>query len=155
MDTNRQRQSKQFNWRVTTIYAILTIVFLFVVFAVILRTSRAVEILQFALLMVGLAVFTVAIVMLLNVFNVTEELAKNGSKLKKIPAVLEKNRTELVRLNRNARLSETAKSIGSRDVDRQLLQGAVFDKLQQQDFDAAYEIIDEVVHATPYQELAE
>ncbi len=69
--------------------------------------------------------------------------------------MLEKNRSVLTQINQNTRLSETAKTMAFRDADRQSLREAVFDKLQQQDFDTAYEIIDEIAHSTIYQELAE
>jgi len=61
----------------------------------------------------------------------------------------------LAQVNQTIRLSETAKSIAFRDADRQSLREAVFDKLQQQDFEATGQIIDEIANRAGYKELAE
>ena len=92
--------------------------------------------------------------MLLRVSKISDTLAENSVSLDKITETLEKNRSVLAQINQSTRLSETAKAIASRDADRQSLREAVFGKLQQQDFDAAYEIIDEIAHSTIYQDMA-
>ena len=111
------------------------------------------------LLLVGwlgpLALLIVVITMLLKVFKISETSADNGAKLDKIAETLEKNRPVLAQISQNTRLSETAKAIAFRDADRQSLREAVFDKLQQQDFDTTYEIIDEIAGSTEYRKLAE
>jgi hypothetical protein len=75
--------------------------------------------------------------------------------LEKITETLEKDRSVLTQINQNTRLSEAAKAIAFRDADMQSLRDAVFDKLQQQDFDATYEIIDEIARHIEYTSLAE
>jgi len=102
-----------------------------------------------------LALLVVVITMLLKVFKISETSADNGAKLDKIAETLEKNRSVLTQINQNTRLSETAKAIAFRDADRQSLREAVFDKLQQQDFDTTFEIIDEIAHSVEYKGLAE
>jgi len=102
-----------------------------------------------------LALLIVVITMLLKVFKISETSADNGAKLDKIAETLEKNRSVLAQISQNTRLSETAKAIAFRDADRQSLREAVFDKLQQQDFDTTYEIIDEIAGSTEYRKLAE
>ena len=102
-----------------------------------------------------LALLIVVITMLLKVFKIAETSAENGAKLDKIAETLEKNRPVLAQISQNTRLSETAKAIAFRDADRQSLREAVFDKLQQQDFDTTYEIIDEIAGSTEYRKLAE
>jgi phage terminase small subunit len=87
----------------------------------------------------------------LRIFNVIRE---NDKKLERIAGDVEKSREVLLQINQNTRLSETAKAIASRDADRQSLREAVFDKLQQKDFAAAGEVIDEIAHSAEYRELA-
>lgn len=91
-------------------------------------------------------------VQLLKLFGV---MAENRAKLDNVAELLEKSRSVLTQINQNSRLSETARAIAFRDAERQSLRDAVFDKLQQQDFDTTYKIIDEIAHSTKYQELAE
>ncbi|MHC4070352.1 MAG: hypothetical protein ACYSR8_12405, partial [Planctomycetota bacterium] len=88
-----------------------------------------------------------------KVSKILDTLQESDTKLDKIAETLEKNRSALTQVNQSARLSETAKAIAFRDADRQSLREAVFEKLQQKDFDIAYEMIDEIAHATIYQEL--
>ena len=87
--------------------------------------------------------------------KILDALRDNSTKLERITDALEKNHSVLTQINQSTRLSETAKAIAFRDADRQSLREAVLDKLQQQDFDTAYEIIDEVAHRAGYKELAE
>jgi hypothetical protein len=88
-----------------------------------------------------------------KVSKILDTLQESDTKLDKIAETLEKNRSALTQVNQSARLSETAKAIAFRDADRESLREAVFEKLQQKDFDTAYEMIDEIAHATIYQEL--
>jgi uncharacterized membrane protein YccC len=79
----------------------------------------------------------------------------SNSKLEKVADDLEKLRQVVNQVNQSTRVSETAKAIAFRDSDMQTLRDAVFDKLQQKDFEGAYEIIDEISHNTGYGKLAE
>jgi hypothetical protein len=104
----------------------------------------------------GIFGFLVVVVsMLLKTFKILSTLTESDERLEQIAGTLEKTRSVLTEINQNTRLSETAKTIAFRDADRQSLREAVFDKLQQQDFDTTYEIIDEIAHSTVYNELAE
>jgi hypothetical protein len=87
-----------------------------------------------------------------KIFEVIEE---NNAKLERIAESLERNHAVLSQIDQIVRLSETAKIIAFRDADRQSLREAVFDKLQQQDFKTAHEIIDEIANRAGYEELAE
>jgi hypothetical protein len=75
--------------------------------------------------------------------------------MEKVADDLEKVQQALNQVNQGTRLSEKAKAIAFRDSDTQTLREVVFDKLQQKDFDGAYEIIDEIAHSTGYKKLAE
>jgi hypothetical protein len=102
-----------------------------------------------------LALLATVILILSKTFKILNSLAENGAKLEKITETLEKNRSVLTQINQNTRLSEAAKAIAFRDADMQSLREAVFDKLQQQDFDTTYEIIDEIARRVEYKGLAE
>jgi len=86
--------------------------------------------------------------------KIFEGLEENNVNLEKVTDALDKTREVLVQINQNTRLSESVKAVVSRDVDKQALREMVFDKLQQQDFDATKEIIEEIANSTPYKELA-
>jgi len=102
----------------------------------------------------GSLLLAVVILILVRVFTIPEELKENSEKLEKVAGSLEKIRAALTQVNQNTRLSESAKSIAFRDADKQILREAVFDKLQQQEFDTTNEIIDEIAHSAGYRELA-
>jgi len=118
------------------------------------RPSEAGPIARFIWLLIPLGLLAAVVLMLVRVVKGLTKLAEYGAKLEEIADALEKTHTELVHIKQNTRLSETAKAIASREADRQSLREAVFDKLQQKDFESAYEIIDEIGHATTYAELA-
>jgi len=121
----------------------------------IFRTTRAGAIPQLVWFLVA-SLFLVAVILLLSkAVKILDALEENGAKLERIAEALEKNRSILARIDQSARLSEAAKTIAFRDADRQSLQEAVFDKLQQQDFETAYEIIDEIAQRPEYKQLAE
>ena len=103
-----------------------------------------------ALLFMGLLVIILA--MMLKMVDVLDD---SNAKLEKVADELEKLRQVVNQVNQSTHLSETIKTIAFRDSDAQTLRDAVFDKLQQKDFDSAYEIIDEIAHRTGYKKLAE
>ena len=84
-----------------------------------------------------------------------ETMTEGNDKLEKISEGLEKNRSILSQINQNIRLSEAAKTIAFREADRQALRETVFDKLQQQDYETTYKIINEIGELPVYKELAE
>jgi phage terminase small subunit len=145
----------RFKWHFIIIYIALIAVVLLTVFTGIFRTAEGVLVPQLVWLL-GALVFLIAVLAILaKVLKILDAIAENGSKLEKISSTLEKNRAILTQINQNTQLSETAKAIAFRDADRQSLREAVFDKLHQHDFDATYEIIDEIAHSAGFQELAE
>lgn len=103
----------------------------------------------------ALVLLIAVITTLLKLSRILDAVEQDGVKLEKIAGMLEKNHAVLSQISQNTRLSETAKAIAFRDADRQSLREAVFERLQQQDFDTTYEIIDEIAHTTVYKELAE
>ncbi len=152
MNSGKDKLLWRFKWRIVIITIALIAVALLAVIAGILLTPRAP---QFVGLLIGLLLLAAVITMLSKIFKILNSLAENNAKLEKITETLEKNRSVLTQINQNIRLSEAAKAIAFRDADIQSLREAVFDKLQQQDFDAAYEIIDELARRIEYRSLAE
>jgi hypothetical protein len=107
------------------------------------------------LLVFGVLVFISALLaMISRLFKILDVLKDNNTNIEKVAGRLEAISTELAQINHSTRVSETAKAIAFRDVDRQSLREAVFDKLQQQDFGAANEIIAEIAERPEYRDLA-
>ncbi|MBN2020978.1 MAG: hypothetical protein JW749_12235 [Sedimentisphaerales bacterium] len=100
--------------------------------------------------------FVIALISIfMTLMKILDTLDNSDAKLEKVADELDKIRLTINQVNQGTRLSETAKTIAFRDSDMQTLREVVFDKLQQKDFDAAYEIIDEIAHRTGYKRLAE
>ena len=155
MDFGKDSPLWRFRWHIVVICIALIVIVLLTVFTDIFQTSGEGRIPQFIWLLSILLLLVAVVIILSKVFKIPNALAENGAKLDKIVETLEKSRAVMAQINQSTRLSETARTIAFRDVDRQSLREAVFDKLQQQDFDTTYEIIDEIAHSTEYQELAE
>ena len=155
MDIGKDSPLWKFKWHIGVICAVLLVVVLLTLFTGIFDKAEASSISPLARL-VAISVFLVVVVtMLLKIFKILDSLAENNAKLEKVAETLDRNRAALTQINQSTRLSETAKTIAFRDADRQTLREAVFDKLQQQDFDTAYEMIDEIAHRPEYKDLAE
>jgi hypothetical protein len=105
--------------------------------------------------LLGLLLIATLIVIFMTLMKMLDVLDNSGAKQDKVADELERIKAALNQVNQCTRLSETAKTIAFRDSDTQMLREVVFDKLQQKDFDAAYEIIDEIAHRTGYRKLAE
>lgn len=159
MNLGKDRPLWQLKWNILIIYVAFVVVVLVIVFLAfftnIFRTSEAGKIPQLVWFIAGLPLLVAVILMLSKTFTILDVLRENNAKLEKIAEALEKNRSILAQIDQSARLSETAKTIAFRDADRQSLREAVFDKLQQQDFEATDKIIDEIAHRAGYKELAE
>jgi len=117
-------------------------------------TSEEGGIPSFAWLGAGLVLLVAILSLLAKTYKIFDAIEQNGTKFERLIGAVEKNRAVLTQISKNTRLSETAKAIAFRDADQQSLRSAVFDKLQQQDFDTAYEIIEEIAHSTIYTELS-
>jgi hypothetical protein len=152
MNLGKDRPLWRFKWHFVIISIALIAVVLLAIFPNVFQTG---EILQLVWLLAALALLATVILILSKTFKILSSLSENGAKLEKITETLEKNRSVLTQINQNTRLSEAAKAIAFRDADMQSLREAVFDKLQQQDYDTTYEIIDEIARRVEYKGLAE
>jgi tetratricopeptide (TPR) repeat protein len=148
MSLGKDRPLRRFQWY----FVIISIALIAAALLAIFQTG---QILQPIWLLAALALLAVVSLILSKTFKILNSLSENGTKLEKITETLEKNRSVLTQINQNTRLSEAAKTIAFRDADIQSLREAVFDKLQQQDFDTTYEIIDEIARHIEYTSLAE
>jgi tetratricopeptide (TPR) repeat protein len=137
-------------WRFKWHFVIISIALIAVVLLIILAS-----ILEITWRIAALALLVAVVLILSKTFKILNSLSENGAKLEKITETMEKNRSVLTQINQNTRLSEAAKAIAFRDADMQSLRETVFDKLQQQDFDTTYEIIDEIARHVEYTSLAE
>ena len=117
--------------------------------------SRALIVAASVFMLGGLVFLSALLAMLSRVFKILDALRDNSTKLEEVTGALGKISTELAQINHSTRVSETAKAIAFREADRQSLREAVFDKLQQQDFSGAYEVIEEIAKRPEYKELAE
>jgi len=104
--------------------------------------------------LIGIITLAALLVILSIVLRILDTI-DSSSKLDEVCGEVTKMRELLAQVKQGTHLTETAKAIAFRDAERQTLQDVVFDKLQQKEFDTAYEIIDEIAHRTGYNKLAE
>jgi hypothetical protein len=145
----------RFKWHIIIICIALLIILLLAVFTNIFEEHETGVLRQLVLLLGALIFLSALLAMLSRVFKMLDALKDNSAKLEQVTSALEKIHTGLAQINQSTRLSETAKAIASRDIDKQSLRETVFDKLQQHDFDGAYEIISEIAKRTEYKDLAD
>lgn len=111
--------------------------------------------LQFGLLAITILIFLAIATVVSKIVHKLNQIEENTQMLEKIIGTLEKNRNMLLQINQSTHLSEDVKAITFRDSERQSLREAVFDRLQQKDFDNTYEIIDQISTSTKYKKLAQ
>ena len=155
MDSQKDSFLQRFKWHIVIICAALAIVAWLTIFTDIFQAEETNLLRQLVLMLGGLVLLSAFLAMLSKLFNILEMLRDNSTKLEEVTGSLEKIHAGLTQINHSTRISETAKAIAFRDADRQSLREAVLEKLQQQDFDAAQQIIDEIARRPEYQELAE
>jgi hypothetical protein len=110
--------------------------------------------LQAGQLLGALAVLAVVIGVLALLYELVQGSKASDEKLEVIAQLLSRNRNLLTQVSHGVRLSEAAKAIVFRDMDRQSLREAVLEKLHQQDFDATDSLIENIVKRPGYEELA-
>jgi hypothetical protein len=155
MSSEKYSFVERFKWHIVIICAVLAIVVVLTMFTNIFMADETNLLRQLVLMLGGLVFLSALLAMLSKLLKILETLRDNSAKLEEVAGSLEKMHIGLTQINHSARVSETVKAIVVRDADRQSLRDAVFDKLQQQDFDAAKKIINEIAKRSEYQELAE
>ncbi|MHC4843512.1 MAG: hypothetical protein ACYTFM_04505 [Planctomycetota bacterium] len=141
-------------WYVAVIGSVALTVCLLALFTDVFQTSQQGQVPPILRLLIILLFLIIGILILAKVIRTTEAVQDQAQRLDKIAEVVEKNRAVLDDINKNTRLSESAKTIASRDINRQALREAVFDKLQQNDFQTAHEIIKEIGQLPEFKDLA-
>lgn len=155
MELDKDSTFRRLKWYIIAVGIALAITLLLAVFTNTFQKPQAAGLLQLSSILIQLLLLLAVVLMLSMMLKKLDSITEDSTKLEKLTAALEKNRTVLTKINQNTRLSEQAKAVSCRDVDKLTLRETVFDKLQQQDFDTAYEIIDEIANSTPYKDLAE
>lgn len=98
----------------------------------------------------GISMFAI----LLLVAEAVKSLKQLQEKIAQISDSLTENKNLLAQVSQDVRLSEAAKTIAYRDMDRQQLRASVMEKLHQQDFDATYAMIADIARRSEYKQLA-
>lgn len=155
MDSENTGFLQKYKWQVLVVVAFVAVIIYVVFFTDIFQSSEKDIEFQLVLTLGGLIFFSALLAMLSRVFKILDALHDNSTKLEHVTGALEKISSELTQINHSTRVSETAKAIAFRDTDRQSLQEAVYEKLRQEDFDGANEIINELTKYPEYQSLAE
>ncbi|MCJ7730332.1 MAG: hypothetical protein MUO27_10715 [Sedimentisphaerales bacterium] len=137
------------------IYGAIIVIVLLTFFTNVFETKQVGALPPAVWLLVALLFMITLIVILMTLLKMLDVLDDGNAKLERAAGEMEKMRQVLNQVSQGTRISETAKAIAFRDGDTQTLRDVVFDKLQQKDFEAAYEIIDEIAHRTGYTKLAE
>ena len=108
---------------------------------------------SFLMMLYFAAVVGVFAIMLL-VYEAVKSLKEQQEKIEQVNDNLAANKTLLEQICQGVKLSEAAKTIAYRDMDRQQLRASVMEKLHQQDFDATYAMIDDIASRNEYKQFA-
>ncbi|MBN1361351.1 MAG: hypothetical protein JW993_12205 [Sedimentisphaerales bacterium] len=146
-------QLRQYKWHIILIGAVLGGVLLLALFTSIFQNTAA---LRDSVFLLGSLIFLGALLAVLSrTTGIVNTLRENSAKMEEATKALENIRDGLMQINQSTRISDTVKAIAFRDDDRQSLRSAVFERLKQNDFDVAYEIIDEITNRVGYRAFAE
>ena len=155
MDSENDSFFRQYKWHLVVICAVVLCVSYLTLFTEIFQKSQTGSLNQLLFVLGALVFISALLTMLSRIFKILDALRDNSAKLEEVTKALENISSDLVQINHSTRVSDAAKAIAFRDADIQTLREAVFDKLQQQDFNAAEEIINEIAKRPEYKELAE
>jgi hypothetical protein len=153
MDPREDTFLWRFKWHIAIVCTTLLAVIILGVFTDVFLRSEAVR--DLVWLLGALVLLGALLAMLSRVFKIVDTLKDNSTKLEEVTQALENIGAGLTQISQSTRISETAKSIAFRDAEKQSLRDAVSEKLKQNDFEGAYEIIDEIAHRSEYHELAD
>ena len=159
MSSLTDRPSWEFSWRIIIIYVVLMVSVLALIVVTFLtdlfHTTEEDQIPPLVWLLLAGAFLLAIIATLSNVIKIFDSIQDNSTKLEIITETLKNIQSALTEINQSTHLSEAAKAIILRDEDQQSLREAVLDKITQQEFETADEIIEAIAHRTGYKELAE
>ncbi len=153
MDSEKNSQVWQYKWHFAVIVVAVGGVVALSVF------TRAFEgadsTMRQSLILMGALIFLIALLtMLSRVFRIANMLSENSTRLEETTKAIESMRDGLLQISHSTRISEAAKAIAFREDDKRSLREAVFERLKQNDFTGAYEIVDEIENHSEYRLLA-
>ncbi len=146
---------RRFKWHIVIVCVALAIVVVLTVFTETFNQPDNDSLSRLVLMLGSLIFISALLTMISRVSRLLKTLGDNSAKLEEVTGALERISAELTQINHITRVSETAKSIVFRDADQQSLREAVFDRLQEKDFDGAEELIEQIAQRPEYKELAD
>jgi hypothetical protein len=154
MDSENNSPVWQYKWHIAIIVVFVAGAVALSVFTRVFENTDSVF--RQSLILMGALIFLIALLtMLSRVFKIASMLNENSSHLEEASRALESIRDGLLQLGHSTRISEAAKAIAFREDDKRSLREAVFERLKQNDFDGAYEIVDQIENHSEYRLLAE
>ncbi len=153
MGSEKDSQVWQLKWHIAIIVATLVGVVLLALFTNVFEQSESVR--QLVWLMGGLIFLGALLVMLSRVSRIVSTLNENSARLEEASKALVGISDGLMQINHSTRISDAAKAIAFREDDKRSLREAVFERLKRNDFEGAYEIVDEIENHSEYRLLAE
>ena len=155
MDLRKAASSRRFAWHIIAIYVGLGVVVIFTLLTSVFRPAEGGVVSPVIWFLITVLLLVAVIATLSKIISVNEAVQRNGARLEQIAELLEKSRSSLIQITQSVRLSEATRAMVFRDADKQSLREAVFDKLQQQDFEGTEKMIDEIAQRPEYTELTE
>ena len=159
MNSSTDRSSWEFKWRIIVIYVILMVSILGLIVVTFLtdlfHTPKEGQVPPIVWLLLAGAFLLAIIATLSNIIKIFDAIQENSTKLEIMAETLKSIQSSLTEINQITHLSESAKAIILRDEDQQSLREAVLEKIKQQEYETADEIIEAIAHDTGYTELAD
>jgi hypothetical protein len=153
MDSGKDSQVWQYKWHIAIIVVIVGGALALSIFT---KVFEATDSVRQSLMLAGALIFLIALLTVLSrVSRIVSTLNENSARLEEASKAMESIRDGLLQINHTSRISEAAKAIAFREDDKRSLREAVFERLKQNDFNGAYEIVDEIENHSTYRLLAE
>ncbi len=153
MDSGKDSQVWQYKWHIAIIIVIVGGALALSLFT---KVFEATDSVRQSLLLAGALIFLIALLtMLSRVSRIVSTMNENSARLEEASKAMESIRDGLLQLSHTTRISEAAKAIAFREDDKRSLRETVFERLKQNDFNGAYEIVDEIENHSSYRLLAE
>jgi fluoride ion exporter CrcB/FEX len=153
MDSGKDSQVWQYKWHIAIIVVAVAGALALSIFTKVLETTDSVR--QLLMLLGGLIFLAALLTMLSRVSKIVSTLNENSARMEEASKAMTSIRDGLLQLSHSTRISEAAKAIAFREDDKRSLREAVFERLKQDDFEGAYEIVDEIENHSEYRLLAE
>ncbi len=153
MDSGKNSQAWQYKWHIAIVVVIVGGALVLSVFTKVFETTDTVRQL---LVLMGALIFLIALLtMLSRVEKIAGAMSENSARLEEASKAMESIRDGLLQINHATRISDAAKAIAFREDDKRSLRETVFERLKQNDFAGAYEIVDEIENHSEYRLLAD